>query len=241
MAKRMRKTSQTQPAKRRAWGYARVSTLEQAADGESLAVQQDRIQAICTLNGYELAGIFTDEGVSAAKPLRSRPQGRKLWSAAKSGDVVIGVKLDRMFRSVPDAASTLEDFRARGIGLVLADLGHGDLTVGAAAALTFNLLSSVAAFERARIGERTADVMASLKARGRYCGGSAPFGFRILERGGERYIEADTDLQALVLDLHQREYSSRAIVAELRSRSIETNPNTICKFIREHGAVDASV
>ncbi|MBZ0136126.1 MAG: recombinase family protein, partial [Planctomycetes bacterium] len=49
----------------RAVAYARVSTLEQANEGISLASQQKRLAAHCVAKGWELTQLITDAGASA--------------------------------------------------------------------------------------------------------------------------------------------------------------------------------
>jgi hypothetical protein len=81
--------------------YIRVSSEEQADSGLGLEAQRQRITAYCTMKGLHLAETFEDPGVSAGKPLASRPAGSKLLAAAKkSKAVVVAAKLDRLFRSV---------------------------------------------------------------------------------------------------------------------------------------------
>jgi len=70
------------------------------------------------MKGLHLAEEFDDAGISAGKPLASRPAGSKLLAAAKKGKAVVVVaKLDRLFRSVADAANVIDDFDKRGIQL----------------------------------------------------------------------------------------------------------------------------
>ena len=71
------------------------------------------------MKGLNLAEEFEDAGISAGKPLASRPAGSKLLAAAKKGKIVVVVaKLDRLFWSVADAANVIDDFDERGIHLV---------------------------------------------------------------------------------------------------------------------------
>lgn len=220
-------------APRIAYGYARVSTVDQI-DGESLAVQQEKIRALATLHGFALAGIFVDGGVSASKPLRERPEGRKLWKALHPGEAVIATRLDRAFRNQTDALATLDDCKRNNISLVLGDLG-GDCTQGSVAALIFSIMSATSTFERHRIAERIVDAKQAQKARGEYLGGSAPFGYRIVECDGVRKVEANQALHTRVLDLDRREFSSRMIAAELKMKDgIDASAVTVCKFLRQH-------
>jgi DNA invertase Pin-like site-specific DNA recombinase len=96
--------------------YIRVSSEEQAESGLGLEAQRQRIAAYCTMKGVRLAEVFEDPGVSGGKPLASRPAGSRLLAAAKNGKaLVIVAKLDRLFRSVADAANVIADFDKKGI------------------------------------------------------------------------------------------------------------------------------
>ena len=46
------------------YGYCRVSTEGQAADGVSLEAQAAKIQAWAALNDAEVVGVWTDAGLS---------------------------------------------------------------------------------------------------------------------------------------------------------------------------------
>lgn len=165
---------------RRAIGYCRIS-LEKMSDGDSLDMQSRIIEAIAQVEGFELAGVYSDI-ISGSVPLAQRPQGKALLAALKPGDIIVALKLDRCFRSVADATATLADLQRRKVGLYLKDLG-GNVAESNVSALVFNLLASVAGFERSRISERTRDSARHRKAQGRYMGGArTPFGFVKVDR-----------------------------------------------------------
>jgi site-specific DNA recombinase len=91
--------------------YIRVSSEEQADSGLGLEAQRRCIDAYCQMKGLHLVEVFEDSGVSGGKPLVSRPAGSKLLAAAKKGKALVIVsKLDRLFRSVADAATVIADF-----------------------------------------------------------------------------------------------------------------------------------
>ena len=50
---------------KKAVGYVRVSTEEQAREGVSLENQEAKIKAYCELNDFVLIEIVADEGLSA--------------------------------------------------------------------------------------------------------------------------------------------------------------------------------
>lgn len=223
-------------APRRAFGYARVSTIAQATEGESLSLQQERLQALCTLNGLALHEIFAEEGVSGAKPFRARPQGARLWANVREGDVIVCLKLDRLTRSPRDALELLEACRTRGVGLIIGDMGTGDVTKGAVSAMLVGILSSVAGFERERNGERVAEVKAAQRRDGRYLGGPVPFAHVLIERDGEKFVEVDKGLRDKVLDLRHREFSVRGICVELAKDGVSVCQPAVAKFLKEQVA-----
>src|SRR4051794_5584393 len=92
-------------------GYARVSLAEQAANGYSLAAQEDAIRAACVQRGWELLEVVRDEGASG-KSL-DRPGMTRALAMIASGDAqgLIVAKLDRLSRSVVDFATLLGWFQ----------------------------------------------------------------------------------------------------------------------------------
>jgi putative DNA-invertase from lambdoid prophage Rac len=167
--------------------------------------------------GLKVAEVFVERGVSGSIPFAERPQAKKLMPALAPGDVVITPKLDRMFRSARDALDVLDDLKGRGISLHMIDLG-GDLTGNGVSKLVFTILSAVAEAERDRTRERIAEVKADQRKRGRYLGGSTPFGYRLGEAGE---LVEDPDQQraiARMRKLRRSGKSLRAIAEDLQGR-----------------------
>jgi putative DNA-invertase from lambdoid prophage Rac len=165
----------------RVYGYCRVSTQEQATNGESLDTQKQQITGYAMIKGWTIAGFFIETGVSGSVPLAERPEGARLIAAVAKGDAIISPKLDRMFRSASDALATLEELKAEGIALHLIDLG-GDVTGNGIGKLTFTILAAVSENERDRIRERIRDVKRHLASQGVYGGGKRPFGFDVVDK-----------------------------------------------------------
>ena len=87
----------------RAIGYIRVSTTRQAEEGVSIDAQTARIRAWCDANGYSLADVFTDAGISG-KRQDNRPGLRKALDAAcKQRAALVVYSLSRLARSTRDA------------------------------------------------------------------------------------------------------------------------------------------
>jgi DNA invertase Pin-like site-specific DNA recombinase len=161
---------------REAIGYIRVSSEEQADSGLGLEAQRQRIKAYCALKELRLAELYEDAGISGGKPLASRPAGRQLLAAAKRGQAVIVVaKLDRLFRSVADAANVIADFDKKGIELVAIAEGF-DLTSFYGRAMA-QMASVFAELERAMIRVRTRSALRVKRSRGERISGHAPYGW----------------------------------------------------------------
>jgi site-specific DNA recombinase len=146
------------------YGYARVSTSEQATEGVSLAVQQSKIQAYAVVKDWTVMEVIQDQGASA-KSLH-RPGLARLLGLVKAGavQVVVVSKLDRLTRSVGDLDKLMKLFERRGVALV--SLQESLDATTATGRFMMNLLASVSQWEREVIGERTRDAMQYLKAQG---------------------------------------------------------------------------
>lgn len=196
MARKFTQSTQRQPA---VFGYVRVSTDNQAENGVSLEEQQRRIEGRCLEQGWQLAEIFVERGVSGSVPFAERPEGGRLLRQLQASDIVISPKLDRCFRSSLDALHTIEELKRRKVSLWLLDLG-GDVSGNGISEMMLTILAAVAQFERVRIGERIRDARAHMRRQGRHLGGSRPFGFRLVESedGGKPVLVPEPAEQAAI-------------------------------------------
>jgi DNA invertase Pin-like site-specific DNA recombinase len=103
------------------FGYCRVSTAKQAAEGESLDVQRRQIEGYALMQGLTLDDVVVEEGVSGSIPVHERPKGGPLLAGLKKDDAVIAPKLDRLFRSALGVLTVVEDLKKRGVSLHLLD------------------------------------------------------------------------------------------------------------------------
>lgn len=115
--------------------YCRVSTEAQVKEEVSLAAQEARVRAYCAVAGLSLIDNIHDEGVSAARPLATRPGGAALlWVLARhQAQPVVVVTLDRALRSTLDCLSTVQAWDRAGVSLHLVD--HGGQSIATATAV----------------------------------------------------------------------------------------------------------
>ena len=126
------------------YGYARVSTMGQARDGNSIEVQVSALQQA----GAEK--IFKDVFSGKAK---YRPQLDKLLKVIQSGDKLIITKLDRIACSLIQCIQLLEMLSKRGVIIDVLNMGIIDDTP--TGKLIHNIMLSFAEFERDMIMQRT--------------------------------------------------------------------------------------
>jgi putative DNA-invertase from lambdoid prophage Rac len=155
-----------------------------------------------------------------SRRLQERPEGKRLLEVVQPGDTVLTTKLDRMFRSALDALEVLGQLKRQSVSLHMIDLG-GDVTTDGIAKLVFTILSAVAEAERDRTRERIADVKRDQRARGRYLGGSVPFGWR---KGRDGALVAEPSEQGAIrrmVRLRQKGQSLRDISGAMKNEGFD--------------------
>ncbi len=139
-------------------GYGRTSTIEQEAGLE--AQQRDLAAAGCERR-------FTERVSSVAK----RAHLDDAISFARSGDVLVVTKPDRLARSVADLLSISARLDAKGVALRVLSMGGIEVdTTTPTGRLMLTMLGAVAEFERALMLERQREGIAKAKSEGRYKG-----------------------------------------------------------------------
>ena len=214
------------------YGYVRVSTLQQANEGESLDTQLRQIQSYSVLKGYEipLENYITERGVSGSLEFEKRPEGGKLFEQLTSGDVLIFSKLDRAFRNTRNALNTLHELKQRGVSVHFIDLG-GDVTNDGIGSVIFTILSAFATFERERIATRNREVKQVQKSDGKFLGGFTRFGYkvedaRLIPKPEEQLIIRE------MKDMKRRGMSLRRISAWLnKAHGVQMSHSTVSTFI----------
>ncbi len=135
-------------------GYARVSTDEQTTDPQ-----------LDELRRAGCARVFQDIMSGSS---RARPELRKAQAAARPGDTLVVVRLDRLARSLSHLLEVVEDLDKRGIGF--RSLNDPVDTTTPQGRFTLQILGAVAELERALIRERTKAGLRAARAQGRVGG-----------------------------------------------------------------------
>lgn len=162
-------TTKTRPGTRpvtRALCYLRVSTVDQARNGNGLDAQRETVEAEAGRRGWTVE-VLADEGASGKQV---NPGLRLALDQLASGraDALIVAKMDRLARSVLHASDIMDRARTQGWDLVICDLAM-DLSTPYGKAMA-NMLATFAELEREMIGTRTREGMAAAKAKGKQIG-----------------------------------------------------------------------
>lgn len=136
-------------------GYARTSTLEQAAGLE--AQVRDLTAAGC-------ARLFTEQVSSIAQ----REQLEAALDFVREGDVLVVTKLDRLARSMGNLMDIVRLLERKGVGLQILAINLDTTTPTGKLMLT--VFGGVAQFEREMMLERQREGIAKAKADGKYKG-----------------------------------------------------------------------
>lgn len=185
-------------------GYARVST-----DDQNLTLQKDALQqAGCTK-------IYSDR-MSGAKA--QRPGLSLALDFARSGDVLVVWRLDRLGRSLKDLIEIVSTLDERGIGLQ--SLQESIVTTNNSGRLVFHLFAALAEFERNLIRERTKAGLVAARARG--------------HKGG-RPKALDPAKRSLAVKLYTERQHTIGEICKLMGISKPTLYNYIAEMSIQHG------
>jgi DNA invertase Pin-like site-specific DNA recombinase len=145
--------------------YSRVSTSNKDQKPE---VQVEELRRYCAARSWGIEHEIVDHGYSGGTDVR--PGLKQLIQLVQSRqvDVVVVVKLDRLFRSLRHLVTTLDDFHSVGVQLV-AVKDSVDYTTPAGR-LFVQVLGSLAEFEKALLVERTLMGLAHARAKGKRLG-----------------------------------------------------------------------
>ena len=163
-------------AKRKVYIYARVSGRAQV-EGDGLPRQLDACKALVEREGFTVAEVFQELGVSGTTELENRPALSTLYAALDTGEVstIVIERLDRLARDLMVQETILGDFRKRGIEVISTmepDLCSNDPS----RVLVRQIFGAIAEYDRAMIVIKLRGARERMKARSGRCEGQKPFG-----------------------------------------------------------------
>src|SRR5579884_2447055 len=178
--------------------YTRISTDEEHQPF-SLEAQSVRLDSyIASQEGWAKVRSFTDQGSGVSL---ERPALQRALSEARAGrfDLLLVYRVDRLARSVRGLAHILDELDQAKVAFRSATEPFDTATP--AGRMMVQMLGVFAEFERATIVDRIIAGMERKAARGGWCGGREPFGYRLSE-GNLTVDEAEAAVVGVIFDLY---------------------------------------
>lgn len=198
--------------------YLRVSSEAQATEGVSLDAQRAKAVAWCDLNGYRLAAVHVDAGLSGRKVTNRPGLHAALDDVCLRHGALVVYSLSRLARSTRDTLVIADRLKKARADLV--SLSERIDTTSAAGAMFFRLMAVLAEFERDLVAERTRAALQHKRTLGERVG-QVPFGYNVGPDGIE--LLENPDEQAALADMasmRRHGMSYRGIAAALTARGV---------------------
>ena len=195
-------------------------------EGFSLDAQKDRLRREATMRGMSVAGEYSDEGKSG-KNVQGRPEFMRMLEDIKSDkdgiSYVLVFKLSRFGRNAADTLNSLQTMQNYGVNLICVEDGIDSSKD--AGKLMISVLAAVAEIEKENIREQTMAGRTQKAKEGKWNGGFAPYGYKLVARDGYKHkflevAEDEADIIRLIFDKYV---------------NTPMGTNSVAKWLNEHG------
>jgi site-specific DNA recombinase len=202
-------------------GYCRVSTDNQKGEG-TIEIQERALQEHAQENGYTLAAVFRDDGVSGG--LENRPGLAEMFAYLQThhdAGAVIIYKLDRLARDLYIQEHLIKELEALDVRLI--SIKEKDLDSADPMRKAFRqFMGIVSELEKAFITMRLSGGRINKARNGGYAGGAPAFGYTPREK--ELEIDAgEAEIVREIFCMKRRQRMSLGRIArELNERQVRT-------------------
>jgi len=216
------------------YAYSRTTQLEEVEDATLSAVLESEaltVQTYCLARGWFVTQNLLDRACRWDLGLSDRPQGAALLATLKEGDVLVCAQVQRLCSSTSEIDKLINCLRERGVALHCCDL-EAELTNDAYTLVFSEAAALFAGLEARRSAERIKGVKHKQREKGRFLGGSRPFGFSVHENG--KLIENPTEQRTLekIFELKRQGKSLRAISAAVSTPMTPISFKTVQRVLQ---------
>ena len=162
--------------------YMRVSTDQQAKEGDSIPAQRDALHKYAEEHGHIIVDEYVDEGISGRK-FKERDELQRMLDDVQNGkiDIILFTKLDRFYRSIRHYTATQETLDKYNVGWLAIWEPIYDTTTPAGR-LIVNQMMSIAQFEAENTSARIKQVFAYKVSKGEVTSHSFPPGYSVVDK-----------------------------------------------------------
>lgn len=200
--------------------YIRVSTLEQANEGYSIAAQREKLTAYCKAKGWSIYDIYIDAGFSGAN--LNRPSLQRMLKDLNKIDAILVYKLDRLSRRQKDTLYLIEEkFLVNNIDFI--SLSESFDTTTPFGKAMIGILSVFAQLERETIKERTRLGKEKRAKEGLWRGGgNVPIGYEFVN---DRLVINEYEAMKVkeIFKLYNEGLSLQEIATQFNNKGYNTN------------------
>lgn len=200
-------------------GYLRVSTIEQANDGISMEVQEDKIIKYCDLHDIQLVDMFKDAGLSGKDTNRPGFQAMMDYIEVNEVDYVVIYRISRFARNNRDLLNTVEEIKSHNTEIVFMEDNID--TSNTTSSFLMQILGAVAEMERTQTLDNSYYSMLKKSKNGGWNGGKV-YGYKADE--GLFINKEEAEVVREIFDLYaNKHYGLKKIAIHLNNRGIKTN------------------
>lgn len=202
-------------------GYIFVERSD--AEEQQITRRQHELHEYAVQRGFAIQQFAVERGISVKRPFRKRPQGRRILTESRSGDVVLTGRAEWILGSAREGLRLVTTMEEKNVSLYCRDLDE-DISLPqerklrvyeGGAGLTRKLLMALAVCESSSHGESIKAAKKRMREDGKYIGGPVPFGWRV--RDG--FLHRDREQQKIIRRIEKlrgERWSYRDIAVKLK-------------------------
>lgn len=202
--------------------YCRVSSTQQAKEGDSISAQLDALRKYIRKYSYECVGEFVDDGISGTK--YDRDEFQKMLDMVESGkvDIILVTKMDRLHRSLRNFLN-MQDVLDRNHCHWKAIWEPSYDTTTPQGRMIVNTMMNLAQFEAEQTGERVRQIQSHKVRQGEVISGNTSPGYSIVDK--HLVVNEDADDVKRAFEIYDRTNSLAETVRAMAGTNLPKSAN----------------